>query len=321
MSTHAHPSRLKIITAFAAIYVIWGSTYLGIRFAIETIPPFFMAGMRFVLAGALLYPLARSRGATRPAWRHWRSTIIIGGLLLLGGNGGVTWAEQLVPSGVTALLVATVPLWIVILDWLRPGGVRPAGKVIAGVLLGFLGMALLVNPRELGGAASLNLVGAGAIILATLSWAAGSLYSRQADLPPSPLLATAMEMLAGGGLLFLVSLLTGEWGRLDASQWSLRSLLSLLYLTIFGSIVAFTAYTWLLQVTLPAYVATYAYVNPVVAVFLGWLLANEELNEQTLLAAAIIILSVIIITSYRASRKSAPAVPEPESVVPTGNCS
>ena len=296
----AQPPRWQVATAFAAIYLIWGSTYLAIRIAIETFPPFLMAGMRFSVAGIILYLWSRQRGASRPMRSHWFAATVVGGLLLLVGNGGVVWAEQRVPSGLTALLVGMVPLWMALLEWLRPGGAKPLNGVIVGLTLGFLGMALLIGPVELAGGDHVDLVGAAVLIFASLSWATGSLYSRRAQLPASPLLATGMEMLAGGALLLIASLLAGEWMRFDASALSLRSWLALGYLIVFGALIGFTAYIWLLRVSTPAHVSTYAYVNPVVAIFLGWAFANEPLTARTLLAAAVIVAAVVIITTYRA---------------------
>lgn len=294
------PSRWQVMTAFAAVYLIWGSTYLGIRVAIETVPPFLMLAVRFIVAGVLLYGWARLRGAPPPALFHWRSAAIVGGLLLVGGNGGVAWSEQVMPSSLAALLIAMVPLWMVLLEWLRRGGVRPGAGVIAGLALGFAGVVLLVSPGKLPGGSHVNPVGALVLILASLSWAIGSLYSRGARLPASPLLATAMEMLAAGTLLLVLGFVTREPARLALSSVSLRSFLALGYLALFGSIVAFTAYIWLLRVSTPARVSTYAYINPVVAIFLGWALAGEALTARTLLAAAIVITAVAIITTRRA---------------------
>ncbi len=297
------PTRWRVLAAFAAIYLIWGSTYLGIRFAIETLPPFLMAGVRFIVAGTALYGWLRLRGVPRPTRANWAAAALVGALLLLGGNGIVTWAEQRVPSGLAALLVATVPLWMVLLDWLRPGGTRPSGQVILGLACGLAGMALLIGPTDLAGNGALDPVGALALVLATLSWSVGSLYSRRASLAQSPLLATGMEMLMGGLLLLAAGSLTGEWARLNLGGVSLLSVAALGYLIVFGSLIAFSAYVWLLRVTTPARAATYAYVNPVVAVFLGWALAGEPLNARILLAAAIIIAAVVIITSERARRE------------------
>jgi drug/metabolite transporter (DMT)-like permease len=279
---------------------------LAIRLAIETLPPFLMAGVRFIIAGVVLYGWARWRGAPRPVRTHWLAAATAGGLMLLGGNGGVVWAEQRVPSGLTAVLIATVPLWIALLEWLQ-GGARPGGRVAGGLMMGLAGIALLVGPGELAGGKGIDLVGAAVLLVASLSWAMGSLYSRRARLPSSPLLSTAMEMLGGGLLLLLAGLVTGQASDLDLIHISLQSVLALCYLIAFGSLVAFTAYVWLLRVTLPAQAATYAYVNPVVAVFLGWALGGEPLTARTLLAAAVIVGAVVIITSSqpRASREAA----------------
>lgn len=288
-------SMLKVALALAAVYVIWGSTYLAILFAIETIPPFLMAGARYLTAGTVLYLWARFRGAPRPSLWHWRSALIVGAFLLLVGNGGVVWAEQYVESGLAALLISTEPLWIVLLVWLRPDGKKPGLRVISGLVLGFLGLMLLVRPGS--GGSDVNLLGAAVLVLASLSWAWGSLYGQRAKLPESPLLTTGMQMLAGGALLSLASFLTGEPGGFELAQVSMKSLLALGYLVVFGAIVAFTAYVWLLRVASPVLVSTYAYVNPVVAVLLGWAFAGEPLTAGTLVAAAVILTGVALITT------------------------
>lgn len=295
--------RLRIVFAFAAVYIIWGSTYLAIRFAIETIPPFVMAGSRFLVAGAALYAWTRVRGERPPTLLQWRSAAIIGALLLLVGNGGVTWAEQVVPSGITALLIGTVPLWFALQDWLWHGGTRPDGRMIAGLATGFVGVILLIGPGELLGGHSVNLAGVGVLMLSTIAWSGGSLYSRTAPLPASPLLATAMEMLCGGTLLMIAGVVAGEVPRVGITAISFRSLSSVLYLMLFGSIVAFSAYVWLLRVVDSARVATYAYVNPLIAVFLGWAFAGEELTLRMVLAAAVIICAVVVIVNRKRDRK------------------
>ena len=287
-------SALKVALALGAVYVIWGSTYLAIRFAIETIPPFLMAGARYVTAGALLYGWARLRGAPRPSLLHWRSATVIGAFLLLVGNGGVVWAEQRVDSGLAALLISTEPIWIVLLVWLRAGRQRPNPRVVAGLLLGFTGLVMLVRPS---GSAGIDPVGATALVLASLSWAWGSFYGMRAPLPASPLATTGMQMLAGGGMLLTASALTGEPARFALAEVSARSALALAYLVVFGAIVAFTAYVWLLRVAPPVLVSTYAYVNPVVAVFLGWAMAGEPLTAGTLTAAAVILGGVALIST------------------------
>jgi drug/metabolite transporter (DMT)-like permease len=295
------PSRLKIASAFAAVYIIWGSTYLGIRFAVETIPPFLMAGARFIVSGIILYSWVQTRTPVRPTLNQWKSATIVGGLLLLGGNGVVAWAEQWVPSGITALIIASSPISFVLIDAFQRK-TPPTMDVISGLVLGTIGIFLLIDPTRLIAGDDLYLPAAFAIVLATVAWAYGSLYSRKADLPSNPLMATAMEMLAGGGLLTLTGLLLGETERLDISAISQRSVLAVLYLIVFGSLIAFTSYVWLLRVASPAMVSTYAYVNPVIAVLLGWLIGNEVMNGRILIAALIIVGAVAIITTFNARR-------------------
>lgn len=291
----------RVLAAFAVIYLVWGSTFLAIRIAIETLPPLLMAGGRFLTAGALLYGWRRARGVPRPTRREWAAAAIVGTALLLGGNGAVVWAEQTVPSGVAALLVTVMPLWMVLLDWLRPGGERPPASVLAGVVVGLGGVAFLIGPDAIlrGAAAGVNPVGAGVLLFGSLSWAAGSLYARNAPLPHAPLLGTGMQMLAGGAALLVVGLATGETAHLDLGHASTRSIAAVIYLIIFGAIAGYSAYTWLLRVVPAAKVATYAYVNPVIAVILGWALAGEPLGARTLLAAAVIVGSVAVITAAR----------------------
>jgi drug/metabolite transporter (DMT)-like permease len=294
-TTHPTPSRFKVIAAFLTIYIVWGSTYLFIRFGVATIPPFLMAATRFLLAGTVLFLWSRFRGEPMPTAAHWRSGAIIGGLLLTVGNGGVTWAERSIPSGVTALLIATSPIWFVMLDWLFFGGKRPTRRVMVGLAVGMCGVLLLIGPDRILTGGGFSIAGIFALMLATVAWAAGSLWSRRAELPSSPLMATAVEMLAGGAILLVVSTLGGEPFALDVSQISTLSVLSLAYLLVFGSLVGFTAYVWLLRVSTPARVSTYAYVNPVIAVILGWTLGGEELNVRMILAAAVIVAGVVLI--------------------------
>lgn len=299
MSTHSTlaPSRFAVLTAFAIVYVIWGSTFLAILFAIQTLPPFLMASARFLVAGSLLYAWSRLvNGAAAPSWENWRATAMVGALLLLGGNGLLVWSEQRIPSGVAALLVGTVPCFMVLIDWLRPGGSRPTGLVVAGLLLGVLGLAWLVGPDRLLGGGRADLIGAVVVVLGSFSWALGSVYSRHAATPASPLLSTAMQMLGGGAALLVLSVSLGEPWAFEASAVSLRSVLGLLYLIVLGSIVAFSAYIWLLRVSTPTRVSTYAYVNPVIAVLLGWALAGEALTARMLVAATVIVSGVALIT-------------------------
>lgn len=315
MPTRTEPSRLRLVGAYLAVYLVWGSTYLAIRFAIESLPPFLMASLRFVVAGGLLYTWARLRGAPRPARLEWRSALIVGGLLLLCGNGGVVWAEQHVPSGTAALLVATVSLWVVLLEWRFGTRSRPSPLLALGVLVGLGGVALLVLDDGFGYGTREGWLGAAAVVLAAGAWAAGSLYSRAAPLPASPLLATAMQMLGGGLLLGALSLALGEPSRVDPAAVSVRSVLALAYLVVFGSLVAFSAYVWLLRVQPAARVATYAYVNPMVALLLGWGFGGEPLAPRTVAAAGVIVLSVGIITRETGRRRRPRTVPAP---VPMG---
>jgi drug/metabolite transporter (DMT)-like permease len=299
------PSKAKIVAAFAAVYVLWGSTYLAIRFGVETIPPFVMAGTRHLTAGLLLYFFLRSRGTPRPEPRSWASAAVIGGLLLLGGNGLVTWAEQRVPSGLAALIVASVPIWMAVLAGIERRR-RPSGFVIGGLALGLGGIALLVVPGRFGGGGRVDPLGAAALLTAALSWSIGSLLSRHAKLPASTLTAVAMEMIAGGTLLWIAGLLGGEGSRLNLSAVSARSAFSLAYLIVFGSLLGFSAYVWLLRVTTPARVSTYAYVNPVVAVLLGTLFAGEALSLRIGLAAAGIVAAVALIIRHGGEKAKSP---------------
>lgn len=296
-------SRAEIVLAFAAVYVLWGSTYLAIRFGVETIPPFLMAGVRHLTAGVLLFGWLRLTGTPRPEPRHWRSAAIIGGLLLLGGNGLVTWAEQRVPSGLAALIVASVPIWMTVFDGLQRRE-RPHGVVILGLALGLGGIAFLVAPGRFAGGSHVDPLGAAALLTAALLWATGSLVSRRVPLPTSTLLTTAMEMIAGGLILLVVAGVTREWQGFTLAAVSTRSLLALGYLIVAGSLLGFSAYIFLLGATTPARVSTYAYVNPVVAVFLGWLLAGEPVTARTLVAAAIIVAAVALIIRHGALRKA-----------------
>ncbi len=294
-------SRAQIIAAFASIYLVWGSTYLAIRYAVETIPPFIMGGLRFVVSGLLLYAWARYRGAPRPTRLHWRNAFIAGGFLLLGGNGAVVWAEQFVPSGLTALLVSILPFWLVIIEWVRPPGRRPSGAVLLGLALGFIGVVVLVGPSGFGGQGDISPLGALVLIVGSLSWAIGSFWSRDAELPGSGLLTTGMEMLGGGTLLLIVGAITGELSRFDINRISSASFIGLLYLVTFGSLLGFTSYIWLLDKVAPARLGTYAYVNPIVAVLLGWAIAGERLSTRTAAAAVIVICAVALITTARST--------------------
>jgi drug/metabolite transporter (DMT)-like permease len=290
--------RLSLVAAFAAIYIIWGSTYLAIAFAIETIPPLLMAAVRFLVAGGVLYSWSRLRGAGRPRPVQWGWAFLLGALFFLMGNGAVVWVEQTIPSGLVALLVAMVSVWTALLEWIRPGGARPSGLVLAGIALGFLGVALLVLPGQAGGGHAQPF---GVLLLmgSTFAWALASVLSRTADLPASTPQVSGMEMFAGGVLLLGASLLHGDHRHVDPAAITLKSALAVLYLLVFGSLVAFTAFAWLLQVSTPNKVATAGYVNPMVAVFLGWAFGGETLTPRVLLASLVIVAGVVLIITGR----------------------
>ncbi len=288
--------KTKIWIALLALYIVWGSTYLAIRFAVETIPPFFQAGLRFFISGIILLIWRRLSGEPFPTSRQWRNTAVIGLLLLLGGNGLVSWAEQTIPSGIAALIIGAVPLVMVIAESLRPGGAKPSWQATLGLLVGFGGIYLLVGPSNIsGGGTQLNRLGVVALLIACVLWSLGSVFSKSAELPKSSLMATGAEMVAGSIGLFIVSGITGEWAGYDVTAISLNSSLALLYLIFIGSLIGFVSYGWLLQNAPISLVSTYAYVNPVVAVLLGAWLAAEPLEPRILLAATIIIGSVILI--------------------------
>lgn len=287
----------RMWAALLALYLIWGSTYLAIRFAIETMPPFPMGGLRFLTSGALLFVILRLRGSLAPVRSQVLTAAALGVLLIGGGNGTVVWAAQRVPSGIIAVLIATVPLWLVLLDWLRPGGRRPPPRALLGVLIGFAGILLLVGVRDFSGA--VDPLGASVILAGAVLWSAGSIFSRGAALPESPLMTTSMQMLAGGLFLALLGLLTGQWAHFDLRDVSPRSWLAFFYLLIFGGLVAFSAYVWLIRVAPTAIVSTYAYVNPIVAILLGSLLAGEPVTPRTATAAAVILAAVVLTTAER----------------------
>ena len=296
--------KTKVWIALLALYIVWGSTYLAIRFAVETIPPFLMAGTRFLVSGAILLIWRRAAGDAMPTPRQWRSTAIVGILLLLGGNGLVSFAEKRIASGVAALIVGTVPLWLVLIEAIRPGGVRPSPLAILGLLIGFGGIYLLVGPEDFNSASlQFDAFGIGTVVLAAFLWSLGSIYSRGADLPTSSLMATGAEMLTGGLVILAFSASIGEWRDFNFTAVTSSSWIGLVYLITFGSMVGFVSYIWLLQNAPVSLVATYAYVNPLVAVFLGAWLANETLNARILVAALIIIGSVVLINQTKRKSK------------------
>ena len=317
----ARPQKtFQIVLAFASLYLIWGSTYLAILFAIRSIPPLLMAGTRFLLAGIILYAGARISGATRSPLIEWRTALIVGACLLLGGNGGVTLSEQYVPSGVAAVLVATVPIYIALLSWLFGMSKRPGAITWAGLAGGFIGVGVLVGPALRFSTTNESphaWIGMTILLCSSLIWSAGSLYSRTAKNAPSPFLAAGQQMLCGGTLLIIAGLAIGEWRQFHLQQITAQSFGAFVYLVLIGGIIGYASYAWLLRYCEPAKVATYAYVNPIVAVLLGALFAGETLNSRTLLGAILIIGSVaLVITAQQLKPRTAPemvqAVTDPD---------
>ena len=289
------PSRALVALGFATIYLVWGSTYLGIRWAVETIPPFLMGGSRFLLGGVMLHLFLRARGRAAPNWVQVREGVFVGALLLLGGNGLVNWAEQYLPSGLTALVIGCTPLVFVLLEWWLPPHRRPGVATAGGLALGTGGIALLQWP-DAGPGGGLRLGALVAILVASVSWALGSLYSKRSQRGGEPFMAASIQMMAGGALQLLVGTATGEWPRFVLEAVTLRSALAWGYLVVAGSLIAFGTYIWLLRASTPSKVATYAYVNPVIAVLLGWALAGEAVTVPMFAAAAVIVTAVVIIT-------------------------
>ena len=300
----AHPSRTALLAGFAAIYLIWGSTYLGIRIAVESMPAFLMASTRFIVAGGIVAAFIALTRGFKATPKQWRDNAIVGGFLCLGGNGLVSWAEEKVPSGIATLIISAGPVFIVLMDWAvhawaKDGrrGTRPNALTFAGLALGFIGLAILVGPDVLatgvGGLDPWRVLG---LLGATFFWGVGMLVMRYVREPAEPFTASGIQMITGSGWLLLASLATGELGRFDPSLITGRSVVAWAYLVIFGSLIGFSTFTWLMKHSTPAKVSTYAYVNPVVAVFLGWAVLNETISPRLFLAAAIIIAGVALIT-------------------------
>lgn len=302
-----------LILNFAAVYLLWGGTFFAMKVGVESFPPLILAGMRHFSVGLALYPVLRWRTGVRPTKKQWNTAAISGVLLLCVGNGGVCWAEQTVPSGIAALLVATVTLWMVIVDWARPGGHKPSGRILFGIVMGFAGMVILIGPARLGLSGRVDPIGAGVLIVASLAWACGSLYSKHGELPSSPMLGVAMQGLCGGGALWIVALMNGELTRFHPLVVPLRAWLAVGYLFVFGSCIGFTAYLYILKKSTAARVGTYAFVNPIVALGIGWLLGGEAMSQRTLLAAVVILTAVVLVITapHRDPREAADALPAP----------
>ena len=319
------PSRAALIAGFAAIYIIWGSTYLGIRVVVETIPPFLMASLRFFTAGVLMAGYIGLRRGFKAKPHQWRDNAIIGGFLCLGGNGLVCWAEQRIPSGITTLIISVGPLFIVLLDWAAHAlfkdnrrGTRPTQLTFVGLALGFAGLAVLVGPDVLrqgvGGLDGWSVFG---LIGACLFWSIGMIYTKYAHDPVESFTGAAIQMLTGGAWLLLVSLLCGEPFHVNLSGISAHSVFAWGYLVVFGSLIAFTTFVWLMKHSSPARVSTYAYVNPIVAVFLGWLILHEPVSPRIFVASAIIIAGVAIITTQKNKKSPAISIPSGDEGSPS----
>jgi drug/metabolite transporter (DMT)-like permease len=293
------PPTLKLLLAFGAIYIVWGSTYLAIRYAVDGIPPLLMMGMRHVAAGGMMLAWLRGRGV-KPEPRLWKYALLTGAILFLGGHGLLAWAEQRVDSGLASLLIATEPLLMVVLAGLAGQEKHASARTVVGLLLGMAGIALLFGVS--GGQESRW--GTAAVLVSATLWSVGAIYARGIKHESSAAMFAAMQMLAGGVLLLTVGAAAGE--RLALGHISLRAWAALAYLTVFGSIVAFSAYVWLMQVTTAARVSMHCYVNPVVAVFLGWLLAGEAVTGRMLMGAAVVLVGVLLVNTSR--REPGPAL-------------
>jgi drug/metabolite transporter (DMT)-like permease len=286
----------KTWLALLSLYIIWGSTYLAIMFVVETIPPFISAGIRFLISGLILLIWRKMARDPMPTRNQWRSAAIVGTLLLVGGNGLLSWSEQRIPSGVAALLIGTVPLWLVLIEALRRGGTKPNWQSILGLAIGFAGIVVLIGPLDYKGqSGQYELVGIVVCLVAAFLWSLGSIYSRRADLPQSALMTTGMEMVAGSIGLFIIATLAGEWQNFSLGDISSKSMYGLIYLITIGSLIGFVSYAWLLRNAPVSLVATYAYVNPLVAILLGSALAQESLTPRILIAAGVIIGSVVLV--------------------------
>jgi drug/metabolite transporter (DMT)-like permease len=310
-----HAPRALVLAAFAAIYIIWGSTYLAIKYAVATVPPFFMTGARFFVAGLALYgwSLLRSQRSgvdaepTQTAAvirRRWRDAFIVGALLIVGGTALVGWAELSVPSGITSLILATTPLWMVLMESVIESKQAPTPRVMAGVVVGIVGLGVLVGPSLLSRDGDMDLLGVASLAVAALAWSGGAMFSRRASAPPSPVRATAMQMVAGALLSVVTGFAIGEHRQFAPSAITLASMMAVAYLVVAGALVGFTAYLWLMRVSTPSRVATHAYVNPVVAVLLGWAILGEPVTARTAIAMAIIVLAVVLIVTAPSRARS-----------------
>jgi len=292
-------NRWKRLLAFASIYLIWGSTYLAIRYGIESFAPYRMMGVRSLIAGSILYLWGRRQTTERLSSAHWRSAFLLGALFFLGGHGCLAWAEKRIPSGVASLLVATIPVWLALFE-ISLGRIRFTPRLVLGLALGFCGVLFLTEPAKLLPGESMDVLGTVVVLLSATSWAVGTIVSRGIPVPQSSILFSGMNLLAGGTLLLLASFLSGETP--PSAEVSLRSLAAVSYLIVFGSIVGFVAYMWLLRVETASKVGTYAFVNPGIAVFLGWLAGGEALSGRILLATALMVSGVAILVTSKGEK-------------------
>lgn len=295
-------NRVRVLIAFAAVYVLWGSTYLAIKYAVASIPPFALGASRFVVAGLVLYAAARWRGAPPPDTREWKTAVLTGVLMLAFGNGAVIWSEQAVPSSLVALIVASVPLWMALLEWLRPRGVRPKPTMFVGLALGLAGIAVLIGPGAVTDGDRVPLGGALVLVAGSLSWALGSILTRHAGRPRNAFVFSALQMIAASVAFLIMSVAFGELRTFSLSQVRPAAAVGFVYLVICGSLIGYSAYVYLLGAVSPAKAATYAYVNPVIAVLLGWAVAGESIGLRTVLAAAVILAGVALITTTQTAR-------------------
>lgn len=295
----APPSRLLLVAAFAALYLIWGSTYLAIKFSVATIPPWPMIAARHAIAGSVLYAILRLSGTQAPKREHWRGGVIGGVMLLVIGNGLIAFSAHRIPSGLASMVVATTPIWMVAAAATRPGARAPLPREWAGLALGLAGLALLAGPSiasALQGAAGAVDVGAvGLVLVGAISWAIGSIIGREVPRPESAFMGSALQMLSAGGILSVICLVTGQWQRVDLSAISLQSWAAFGYLIACGSLLGFTAYVWLLRVAKTSHVSTYAYVNPIVALLLGVSIGHETITGMMVVAACITLFGVVLV--------------------------
>lgn len=289
------PHNLKSLFAFGAIYIIWGSTYLAIRYAVESIPPFMMIGIRSLSAGIILYFISRFKSKEKIKRENILPLFTIGAMFFLFGHGLLAWAQQFVPSGMSAVLVASEPLWVIGIEWLFLRDTRVKSRGIFGLVLGFGGIVYLISATTGVSTSNNDFLGSAFIVAGALSWGGGAVYSRVAKIPRSPMLSSGLELIFGGVLVLIASFILGEPAQFQLNQVTLKSLFGLLYLIVFGSVIAFSAYVWLLGHTSVTRISTHTYVNPVVAVFLGWLIANEQITTALLIATVIIIISVYFV--------------------------